>query len=63
MTGSSSHAWLHPVAQLASLYLDTQGEFALPARDLSVAASVSGWYDRLQPSPLAAPGCPACALG
>ena len=27
-----------------SLYLDTQGEFALPARDYRVEASVSGWY-------------------
>ena len=43
--------------------LDTQGEFALPARDYRVVARVSGWYDRLQQSRLAAPGCPACALG
>ena len=46
-----------------SLCLDTQGEFALPARDYSVVARVSGWYDRLQQPRLAAPGCPACALG
>ena len=43
--------------------LDTQGEFALPARDYRVVARVTGWYDRLQQSRLAAPGCPACALG
>ena len=46
-----------------SLCLDTQREFALPARDYSVVARVSGWYDRLQQSRLAATGCPACALG
>ena len=46
-----------------SLCLDTQGEFALPTRDYSVVARVSGWYDRLQQSHLAASGCPACALG
>ena len=45
------------------MYFDTQGEFALPARDYRVEASVSGWYNRLQQSRLAAPGCPACALG
>ena len=50
-------------SQDMSLYLDTQGESALPARDFSFAASVSGSHDRLQPSPLAAPGCLACALG
>ena len=43
-----------------SLCLDTQGEFALPARDYRVVARVIGWYDRLQQSRLAAPGCPAC---
>ena len=46
-----------------SLYLDTQGEFALPARDYCVPASVSGWYNRLQLSHLAAPCCPACTPG
>ena len=42
--------------------LDTHGEFALPARDYSVVAHVSGWFDRLLQSRLAAPGCPAYAL-
>ena len=46
-----------------SLCLDMQGEFALPARDYHVASSVSGCYDWLQQSRLAATGCPACALG
>ena len=46
-----------------SLCLDTQSEFALPARGYRVVARVIGWYDRLQQSRLAAPGCPARALG
>ena len=46
-----------------SLCLGTQGEFALLARDYHVVVRVSGWYDRLQQSRLAGPGCPACALG
>ena len=45
------------------LYLDTQGEFALPARDYQIKASVSGWYNRLQQSRQAATGCPACTTG
>ena len=45
-----------------SLCLDTQSEFALPARDYRVVTRVTGWYDRPQQSRLAAPGCPACAL-
>ena len=40
-----------------TLYFDTLGEFALPARDFSVAASVSGWHNRLQLFRLAALGC------
>ena len=48
---------------LLSLYLDTQGEFALPARDYRVPASVSGWYYRLQLSRPAAPGYPASTPG
>ena len=46
--------------QVMSLCLDTQEEFALPARNYRVEASVSGWNHRLQQSCLAAPGCPAC---
>ena len=46
-----------------SLYLDTQDEFALPACDYCVEASVSGWYNQLQQSRLAEPGCPACTPG
>ena len=65
LSGTSCRTFYDGVRQLraVSLYLDTQGEFALPARGCSVLARVSGWYDRLQQSRLAAPGCPACALG
>ena len=56
------YPWLI-TALSVSLCLDTQGEFALPARDYRVVARVTGWYDRLQQSRLAAPGCPACAFG
>ena len=50
-------------AEGVSLYLDTQGEVASPARDYRVETSVSGWYNWLQQSRLAAPGCPACTSG
>ena len=65
LSGTSCRTFYDGVRQLrgVSLYFDTQGEFALPARDYSVVASVSGWYNRFQQSRLAAPGCPACALG
>ena len=65
LSGTSCRTFYDSARQLrgVSLYLDTQGEFALPARDYRVEASVSGWYNRLQQSRLAAPGCPACALG
>ena len=58
ITGSSIHIWLLPVARLVTLYLGTQSEFALPARDYRVVAFVTGWYDQLQQSRLAAPSCP-----
>ena len=35
----------------------------LLAREHCVAARVTDWYERFQQSHLAAPGCPACALG
>ena len=65
LSGTSCRTFYDGVRQLrgVSLYLDTQGEFALPARDYRVEASVSGWYNRLQQSRLAAPGCPACTPG
>ena len=65
LSGTSCRTFYDGVRQLrgVSLYLDTQGEFALPARDFSVAASISGWYNWLQQSRLAAPGCPACTSG
>ena len=53
----------HDHLQRVSLCLDTQGEFALPARDYRDVARVTGWYHRLPQSRLAAPSCPACALG
>ena len=46
-----------------SLHLDTQGEFALLARDYHVETSVFGWYNRLQQSCLAALVRPACTRG
>ena len=48
---------------LVSLCPDTQEEFALPARDHRVEASLSGWVNRLQQSRLAARSCPACTPG
>ena len=65
LSGTSCRTFYDSARQLrgVSLYLDTQGVFALPARDCRVAASVSGWYNRLQQSRLAAPGCPAFTLG
>ena len=65
LTGTSCRTFYDSARQLrgVSLYLDMQGEFALPARDYRVEASVSGWYNRLQQSRLAATGCPACTPG
>ena len=60
LRGTSCRTFKDSARQLrgVSLCLDTQEEFALPARDYRVEASASGWNNRLQQSRLAAPGCP-----
>ena len=65
LRGTSCRTFTDSARQLrgVSLCQYTQVEFALPARDFGVEASVSGWNNRLQQSPLAAPGCPACTPG
>ena len=51
----------HPIAICIST--ETQSEFALPARDYRVEAGVSGWYERLLQSHLAAPRLPSVYFG